>query len=137
MSMPEAVAQDRNMPISRKYSVEIGRAIKGMDVEKAKNYLKRVMKFEDYIPVKKYTGNAGHRKGKNRFKIGKYPLKAVKEFLRLIKSAEENAKYMGLGENLYIKNVEVTKGITIRTPKKRKFGNRKSTNVRIVLSDEK
>jgi len=62
------------------------------------------------VPYKRYTRNIPHRKG---MCTGRYPQKAAKEFLNVLKNAESNAAYKGLdSENMRITHVATKKGHT-------------------------
>ncbi len=110
-----AVAVGMNLRISRKYAIETARFIKGKDLKKAVADLEKVIKKEKYVPFTRYLSNAGHRKGGT---IGKFPVKAAHEIARVLKSAEQNANYKGLGKDLYVKEIIVNTGRSYRTPKR-------------------
>jgi large subunit ribosomal protein L22 len=96
-----ARAMGKTLKISPKHSVEICSAIRGMEVEKAKNYLKEVIEMKKAVPFKRYNKKVGHRRGLKNWPSGMYPVKAAKEILKIVKNAEANAEYKGLDvENL-------------------------------------
>jgi len=128
-----AIAIGRNLRISRKYSVEIARFIKGKSTEKAIVQLQGVVKKEQYVPIKRFKSNAGHRTGGQ---LGRYPVKAAGEFLKLIKSAIENAKYAGLSEKLYIAETIVNTGRQSRTPKRNAGRLPKMTHIKIKVKEK-
>jgi large subunit ribosomal protein L22 len=97
--------------ISPKASREICRAIKGMQLKKAENYLEDVIKMKRPIPFKRYNRNVAHRGNLEGWDAGRYPQKAAKEFIKLIKNAENNAKYKGLDpEKMKIVHIAAKKG---------------------------
>ncbi len=105
-------AMGKELHISRKHAHEIASAIKGMKLEKAREFLEDVAALKRAVPYKRYTRNVPHRKG---MCTGRYPQKAAKEFLRVLKNAESNATYKGLdSENLRITHVATKKGHTFR-----------------------
>ncbi len=105
-------AMGKELHISRKHAYEIARKIKGMKLEKARGFLEDVAELKKAVPYKRYTRNIPHRKG---MCTGRYPQKAAKEFLRVLKNAESNATYKGLDtENLRITHVETKKGHSFR-----------------------
>ncbi|MHA1369882.1 MAG: 50S ribosomal protein L22 [Promethearchaeota archaeon] len=105
-----AIASKRNAPVSLKKTREVCNAIKGMYLNKAKDYLERVLKFEVPIPFKRFKKKQAHRKGKG-FGPGRYPVKSVKLVLDLLKDVENNAEYKGLDiERCRIIHCAVNKG---------------------------
>jgi large subunit ribosomal protein L22 len=86
-----------NLDCHHKHCYHIAKAIRGMNVETAINYLEDVVDKKRAIPYQRRSrkgrgGNtmAGHRKGK--MGPGKFPNKASKEFIKLINSAMDNAR---------------------------------------------
>ena len=67
----------KSLKISPKHSVEICSAIRGMEVEKAKTYLKDVIAMKKSIPFKRHNKKVGHRKGQEGWPSGRYPVKAA------------------------------------------------------------
>ena len=127
-----------NAPISTKWAREVAVAIKGMKLEEAKRYLERVLKHQDWIPVKRYNKKVAHRKGvKDGVKSGRFLDKTVKYFLKLIRNVEANAQAQGLAlENLRIVHIWVGKGFRRlkRQPKGMfRFRRAKSTHVEMVV----
>ncbi len=107
-----AKAMGKELHISRKHAHEISSTIKGMKIDVAKRYLEDVAALKQAVPYKRFTGNIPHRKG---MCTGRYPQKAAKEFLKVIKNAENNAEYKGLdSENLKITHIATKKGHTYR-----------------------
>ncbi|MEM2934486.1 MAG: 50S ribosomal protein L22 [Methanocellales archaeon] len=97
--------------ISPKASREVSRAIKGMLLKKAVTYLEDVIKMKRPVPFKRYNRNIAHRGNLEKWDAGRYPQKTAKEFIKLIKNAENNAKYKGLDpEKMKIVHIAVKKG---------------------------
>ena len=59
-----AAARGTGLNISPKAAREVCKALKGMDLEKAKNYLERVIEMNQAVPFKRHDGKVGHRRGK-------------------------------------------------------------------------
>ena len=59
-----AAARGVGVNISPKAAREVCHALKGMELEKAKSYLERVIRKEQAVPFKRHDGKVGHRKGK-------------------------------------------------------------------------
>lgn len=105
-------AMGKELHISRKHAYEIARAIKGKKLDDARVFLEEVAALKRAVPYKRYTRNIPHRKG---MCTGRYPQKAAKEFLRVIKNVESNATYKGLDpDNMKITHIETKKGHTFR-----------------------
>ncbi len=103
-------ALGKELHISRKHAHEIASAIKGMKLGKARSFLEDVSELKRAVPYKRYTSNIPHRKG---MCTGRYPQKAAKEILRVLKNAESNATYKGLDpENMRITHIATKKGHT-------------------------
>ncbi|MDP2767533.1 MAG: 50S ribosomal protein L22 [Candidatus Methanoperedens sp.] len=105
-------AMGKELHISKKHAHEIASAITGMKVGAARGFLENVVALKQAVPYKRYTRNVPHRKG---MCTGRYPQKAAKEFLKVLKNAESNATYKGLDpENMKITHVATKKGHTFR-----------------------
>lgn len=103
----------KNRPISLKYAAELTREMKGQKVTKIEGLLNRIIVMKDYLPLRKYNKRMGHRKGeaKSKTKIGKYPIRLAKVFLKLLAELKANADYKGFNaENLLITHAFVCEG---------------------------
>jgi len=78
--------------ISTKHCVEISNFLRYKNTDFAKQYLEAVIDLTKPIPFKKFNRDTGHKAG---MAAGRFPQKAAKEFLKLIKSAESNAQFKG------------------------------------------
>lgn len=104
-----AATQLRGLPISLKDSIMIANFIKGKNVQKVKKYLGEVISLDRAIPYTRYNSDRGHKKG--NMAAGRFPVKACKNFLIVIKSAESNAIAKGLNvDKLIIAAVIPNKG---------------------------
>lgn len=131
----EAIANGRNLGISTKTSVEICRFIRGKNTENAKKRLQRVIEKKQAVPYKRYLKEIPHRKGK--IATGRYPLKASKTILDLIKTAEANAQNKGMSSNLIITHISAHKGES-QSRYGRKIGKKtKRTHIKIVVQEKK
>lgn len=80
-------------------------------------YLKAVIDKEVAVPFKRYHKHSGHRKGLDLWKwdSGKFPKKAAKEILGVLRNALNNARFKGLNEDkLKILLLAAHPGETIR-----------------------
>lgn len=103
-------AMGKELHISRKHAHEIATAIKGMKLDVAQEFLENVAALKQAVPYKRYTRNIPHRKG---MCTGRYPQKAAKEFLSVLKNAQSNATYKGLDSGtMRITHIATKKGHT-------------------------
>ncbi|MDR0900930.1 MAG: 50S ribosomal protein L22 [Methanobrevibacter sp.] len=136
-----ARAMGRSLKISPKHAVEICRTVRGMEVEKAKNYLKEVIEMKKAIPFKRHNKKVGHRKELKGWPSGRYPVKAATQILKILENAESNAEYKGMDiENLKIEHISSHRGFVIKGGIPRAFGrvtpfNTPTTHVQIVLGE--
>lgn len=125
----ESTVSVSNLPISTKHSAAICKFIKGKTIAEARRYLEQVEKIRKAIPMK---GEIPHRKGK--MMSGRFPKKAAKNFIVLLKSLAGNSQDIdepviteaiaNIGERPYGKFGRVRKKRThifIRAMEKSKF----------------
>ncbi|MCX9026455.1 MAG: 50S ribosomal protein L22 [Candidatus Methanoperedens sp.] len=129
-------ALGKELHISKKHAHEIASAIKGMKLTKARVFLENVSELKQAVPYKRFTRNIPHRKG---MCTGRYPQKAAKEFLRVLKNVESNATYKGLDpENMRITHIATKKGHTYMGQFRRAQGraspkNHETVSVEMIL----
>ncbi len=87
----EAVAMGAGLPISKKHSMYICSFIKNKTIDLSIRELGKVSKLKQAIPFK---GEVPHRKG--NLERGRYPVKASKYFINLLKGLKGNAITNGL-----------------------------------------
>lgn len=119
--------------MSPKMTVETCRAIKGMKVNKAKEYLKKVIKQEEFVPLTKHNKKQPHRKGGQP---GKYPEKVCKKILKLIENIENNAEQKNIDpEELKIVHTAAHKSRALKRvfPKGTRRKNRKKEQVNVEM----
>jgi len=97
----EAIANGISVPISTKDAVAICKFIKRKSIDKAVADLEDVMKLKRAIPM---TGEIPHRKGKGMMS-GRYPIKAVEHFVRILKTLKANANVNGVEEPIIVEAV--------------------------------
>lgn len=88
----EATAGTLSAPISTKHSMFICKFIKNKEIDQSINELNEVLAFKRAIP---YTGEIPHRKGKG-IMSGRYPIKATKVFINILKALKGNSIVNGL-----------------------------------------
>lgn len=95
--MSAAKARGDNLRVHFKHCREVAAFIKGMQVDKAVKYLEDVLDYKRGIPFKRFTGGCGrHAQGKLIKAPGncvRWPQKATKHYLDLLKSAKANAEH--------------------------------------------
>ena len=100
----------REKPISHKHAREISLAIKGLSIEKARDYLLDVTNLKRSIPFKRYKNQVGHKSDPGTMS-GRYPQIAATEILKLLDNLESNAEYKRMDlDRLKIINATVHKG---------------------------
>ena len=82
----EAIAKGSSLPISKKQSMYICKFIKNKPIDLAISDLSKVITMKKVVPFK---GEIPHRKGKG-IMSGRYPIKASKYFITLLKSLKGN-----------------------------------------------
>ncbi len=136
-----AKASGRELSVSPKHAREVCKTIKGMHLNKAKRYLEQVMARKQPVPFRRFTKKLGHRHGMHKAMVGKYPVKAAKEVLKVLESAEGNAEFKALDiERLRIIHASAYPGIKLKRSIPRAFGrstpkNKSLTHVEIVLEE--
>ncbi len=133
-----ARAYGRELYCSPKHSENIARAIRGMKVKDAEEFLEQVIQKKRAVPFRTHNGSLGHKK---RIGPGAYPEKASRLILRVLKNAENNAEYKGLDpENMVISHISAYKGRVIEGIMPRAMGratakNEQTTNVEIIIEE--
>ena len=106
-----ARAKANELPISPKHAIEIAAFLKGKTTREAIEYLEDVVALKKAIPFKRFNRNVAHKKGLDKWDAGRYPVKASEGYLKLLRSVEKNAEYIGLDtENLEIFSVSANRG---------------------------
>ncbi len=116
--LPEkyAKAMVKETDISMKDAVNIAHFLKGMNVESAKNLIDSVMEKKIPVPYFRYLDSVSHRRS---IGPGRFPIKAAKEFKKLLNDVSANAEFKGLSDDLKIFHISASKGRVIKkfTPK--------------------
>mmetsp|Transcript_22618 Transcript_22618/g.32813 ORF Transcript_22618/g.32813 Transcript_22618/m.32813 type:complete len:191 (-) Transcript_22618:95-667(-) len=115
-----AKARGSHLRVHFKHCREVAHSIKGYKLAKAKAFLEDVLQYKQAVPFTKYTGGVGrHAQGKLRKAPGskcRWPQKATKIVLDLVKNAEANAEMKGLDVDL----LSITHIQCNRAPKQRR-----------------
>ena len=106
-------ASIREKKISHKHARETAKAIKGLTLEKARDYMLSVIAKERAIPFARFKNQVGHRSDPGMMS-GRYPEKTAGEFLKLLDNLESNAEYKGMDmDRLKIVNATSQKGVIV------------------------
>jgi large subunit ribosomal protein L22 len=137
-----AKASGREARVSHKAAREVCRAIKGMMLAKAEEYLRDVIDKKKPVPFKRYTKKLGHRHGLQKAYTGRYPTKAAQKVLLVIEGAEANAENKGLDvDRLRIFHAAAYPGMKIKrfTPRAHGRASPKydtTTHIEIILNEK-
>ena len=124
-----ASARSTNLPISTKHSVEISHHLRYKTTSSAKEFLESVVEMKQAVPFRRDARDVGHRRGMS---AGRYPVKAVKEFISLIKSVESNAQEKGLNTS----SLKISKLIANKASSPMTGGRRRGASKRTHLQIE-
>jgi len=97
-----------------KNTYETGKAIKGMLVKKAEQYLNEVLNHTRCVPFTKYEGSTGRTGQAKEWGMtkGRWPEKSVRHILSLLKNATANAESKRLNvDNLVVRDVRVNQAM--------------------------
>eukprot|EP01026_Neomeris_dumetosa_P013276 TRINITY_DN14642_c0_g1_i4.p2 TRINITY_DN14642_c0_g1~~TRINITY_DN14642_c0_g1_i4.p2 ORF type:complete len:189 (-),score=22.89 TRINITY_DN14642_c0_g1_i4:225-791(-) len=105
-------ARGSDLRVSFKNTREAAKAIKGMDLTQAKQYLEDVLEHKRCIPYRRFCGSMGRTaQAKNEGSTtgqGRWPKKSCEVLLSMLKNAESNAETKGLDvEELYVSHIQV------------------------------
>ena len=130
----------REKDISHKHAREIAVAIKGLSIEKARDYLQAVINKQRAIAFGRYKNQVGHKSDPGMMS-GRYPQKSAKEFIKVLDNLESNAEYKGMDlDRLKIINATVHKGVLVKRFTPRAMGratpkNNVLTHVELVAQE--
>jgi len=118
----------REKSISHKHAREISVAMKGLSIEKARDYLLDVISLKRSIPFRRFKNQVGHKSDPGTMS-GRYPEKAATEILKLLDNLESNAEYKGMDmDRLKIINATVHKGRLLKRFIPRAMGRSSANN---------
>jgi large subunit ribosomal protein L22 len=107
----------RSLRVSTRNSIQVCRAVNGMNLQKGKAFLEAVLNEKRSIDGKHYYTNAS------------------KELLGLLKSGEGNAEAKGLDTDRMVIHASAHTGFRLFTPRRLKLRGRqrKVTNIQVVM----
>lgn len=104
----------REKDISHKHAREVAVSIKGLSIEKARDYMLTIIERKRAVPFRRYKNQVGHRPDPGVMS-GRYPQKTAKEFIKVLDNLESNAEYKGMDlDRLRIVNATVHKGVIVK-----------------------
>jgi large subunit ribosomal protein L22 len=130
----------REKDMSHKHAREVAVAIKGLSIEKARDYLTAVVNKQRAIAFGRFKNQVGHRADPGMMS-GRYPQKTAKEFIKVLDNLESNAEYKGMDlDRLKIVNATVHKGVIVKRFTPRAMGratpkNNVLTHVELVAQE--
>ncbi|TXT53739.1 MAG: 50S ribosomal protein L22 [Candidatus Thorarchaeota archaeon] len=136
-----AIASGRNMRCSPKFSREVCKAIKGMMLDKAIDYLEAVIEEKAWVPYRRHKKKRGHHSGMKKWPSGGHPVKPAQMILKIVRNAEANADNKGLDiDRLRVMHAAAHRGRTYKAFIERAFGRsspyfENTTHVEIVLEE--
>ncbi len=137
-----AKASGRELKVSHKAAREVAKAIKGMNLSQAKDLLRDVMAKKRPIPYTRYTKKLGHKGGMQKNCVGRFPIKAAEQILRVVQAAQANAENKGLDvDRLRIMHSAAYQGMKLKRYTPRAHGRASpkyeiTTHVEIVLEEK-
>ncbi len=87
-----AKASARDIDVSRKAAREICRELKGKTIHQSIEFLEAVIEKKLAVPYRRHKRNVGHKSSVVGWTSGRYPVKAAKEILNVVKNLENNAE---------------------------------------------
>ncbi|MDR3282751.1 MAG: 50S ribosomal protein L22 [Candidatus Methanoplasma sp.] len=133
-----AKARAKDQPVSPKFAREVAGLIRGMKVDNAIAALEEVIALERPVPLKRYNKRVSHKKGVGP---GRYPVKASKAILGVVRSAVSNAEFKGFdSSNMAISTITIARGQTIPGHMPRAQGratqwNQETANIEVIIEE--
>ncbi|MGV8141617.1 MAG: 50S ribosomal protein L22 [Candidatus Woesearchaeota archaeon] len=128
-------AVGRNLNISPKQGIEICKYIRGRPLNQAKVLLQQAIEEKKAIPFTRFTNGLGHKPG---ISAGRYNPKACAQILKIIKSAEGNAKNKGYNSaDLKVVHLSMQIGTKNWHYGRQKRSIFKNSNIEVVLQEIK
>jgi large subunit ribosomal protein L22 len=137
-----AKASGRELKVSHKAAREVAKALKGMDLVQAKDFLRDVIAKNKPVPYTRYTKKLGHKGGMQNCGVGRYPIKCADAILRVLQAAQANAENKGLDvDRLRIMHSAAYPGVKLKRYMPRAHGRASpkyeiTTHVEIVLEEK-
>ena len=133
-----AKAIGKDMPVSPKLSREICGMIRGKKVDTAIRMLEEVIDLKRPVPLKRFNKRVSHKPGVGP---GRYPQKAARAILSVVRSASANAEYKGLSTgSMVITTISTALGQTIPGQMPRAHGratqwDQQTVNIEVIIEE--
>lgn len=133
-------ASVREKDISHKHAREVAKMMKGMSIEKARDYLQAVIAKKRAVPFRRFNNEVGHRSDPGVMS-GRYPQKTAKEFIKVLDNLEANAEYKGMDlDRLKIISANTHRGVIVKRFTPRAMGratpkNNTLTHIELVAQE--
>ncbi|MCX8194193.1 MAG: 50S ribosomal protein L22 [Candidatus Pacearchaeota archaeon] len=126
------IVRGLDLPVSTKHAIAVCRFIKGKNPYEAIALLEKVIKKKIAVPMK---GEIPHRKNMPKGKVaGRYPSKASKEFVKLIKNLIANASTKGINaEDIVISVAKADKASRPYRPTRIAYGRKRFKRSHVLL----
>ncbi|MGV8171075.1 MAG: 50S ribosomal protein L22 [Candidatus Woesearchaeota archaeon] len=130
-----AKAVGRNLDISPKQATEICKYVRGKPLNKAKMLLQQAIDMKRAVPFTRFTNGLGHKPGMS---AGRYNPKACSQILKILKSAEANAKNRGYNSaDLKVVHLSMQIGARNSHYGRQRKSIFKNSNIEVVLQEVK
>jgi large subunit ribosomal protein L22 len=128
-------AVGRNLGISPKQSVEICKYVRGRQLNQAKMLLNQAIAMIRAVPFTRFNNGLGHKPGMS---AGRYNPKACSEILKVLESAEANAKNKGYNSaDLKVVHIAMQIGPMNRHQGRQRRSIFKNSHIEVVLQEIK
>ncbi len=133
-----AKAYGYELHCSRKDSMNLAYAIRGMKTEQAKKYLQEIIALKRPLPAVFHYRKLSHQKSTGP---ASFPQKAARYMLKVVENAENNAEYKGFNpEEMKITHASaysgrIIKGIMPRAQGRATDKNTRTTNIEIIIEE--
>jgi large subunit ribosomal protein L22 len=128
-------AVGRNIGISPKQSIEICKYVRGRTLAQAKMMLRQAIDMKRAVPFTRFSNGLGHKPGMS---AGRYNPKACSEIMKVIESAEANAKNKGYNTaDLKLVHIAMQIGPLNRHQGRQRRSIFKNSHIEVVLQEVK
>lgn len=110
-------ARGSNIRVHFKNTRETAKAIKGLTLRRAQQFLKNVIAKKEIVPFRRYNGGVGRKaQVKNhKWTQGRWPAKSAEYLLHLLNNAEANADFKSLDpEKLRVTHIQINRAPKMR-----------------------
>ena len=136
-----ARAMATELDISPKHAIEIASLLRKMNADDAIEYLNQVVTLKKAVPFRRFKRNVAHKHGLVATPSGRYPVKAAREYIRLLTSVKKNAEYIGLDTaSLKIVHIAANRGRRFNSFFPRAMGRatpkrRETVNLEVIVKE--